>query len=542
MKAANCPACLLKLEVSGDFVECPCCDSLLRLAQCEPPAFEVVRVGNVLETPAEKEARIKYEEEMAKITYREPDGGRARVSEIYISPPSRALRVIRLMDYLLVINCGWLLTGIVAALVSDPKFSSGPVLASNSVIATILIVSMCAGYRHVGMIDERAWGNFLIVLPLLLLIYILEITGLFLLTTGAVASPTWDMPISAALFILLYSYARGLLAIAGIVSVLRLRRIRVPPIGLSLAGLLSELRSRGEPLPRHSKSARRLNAPLGLFLAATGVVIFTAPVILIPVLLGRPSVAAIMIFGAFTEFAGWIVLMRSRRYFQVDAESLLSVDKRRPVLFLRSFNDDLKLKYLIYPIDINLIKSFLDFSLETRLSNHFTRFGPFIAIGAPGETVPVRGAARVILSDQEWLPRVASWMTEASVIVMYAGLTNWVGWELAKIIETGSFLKLILIIPEVTGQARSIRAEHVSLRIERLSRILKGTRWSNSFAELHNVEDVRAMLFRDDGSVVVVRSRPHNRDSYHLAALIAHHIMLNQAVPSSLLNEAEAAE
>lgn len=156
--------------------------------------------------------------------------------------------------------------------------------------------------------------------------------------------------------------------------------------------------------------------------------------------------------------------------------------------------------------------------------------------------MPVRGAARVILSDQEWLPKVADWMTEASVIVMYAGLTNWVSWELAKIIETGSFLKLILIIPEVTGEARAVRAEKVSLRLERLSQVLKGTRWSNSFAELRNIEDVRAMLLKDDGSILVVRSRPHNRDSYHLAALIAHYIMLNQATPSSLLNEAVTAE
>lgn len=35
------------------------------------------------------------------------------------------------------------------------------------------------------------------------------------------------------------------------------------------------------------------------------------------------------------------------------------------------------------------------------------------------------------------------------------------------------------------------------------------------------------MLLKDDGSLVVVRSRPHNRDSYHLAALIAHYFMLD---------------
>lgn len=183
---------------------------------------------------------------------------------------------------------------------------------------------------------------------------------------------------------------------------------------------------------------------------------------------------------------------------------------------------------------------FLDFSLEVRLSNYFTRFGPFVTVGLPGETAPVRGAARVILSHQEWLPRVADWITQASVIVMYTGWTNWLSWELAKIIETGSTDKLILIIPEVAGEARTVRAEKISPRIERLSQILQGTRWSNSFANIRNVVDVRAMLLGDDGSIVLVRSRPNNRDSYHLAALIAHYIILNKGIPSSLLNETEA--
>jgi hypothetical protein len=45
------------------------------------------------------------------------------------------------------------------------------------------------------------------------------------------------------------------------------------------------------------------------------------------------------------------------------------------------------------------------------------------------------------------------------------------------------------------------------------------------------------MLFRNDGSMIVVRSRPYNRDSYHLAALIAHYILLGKAVASPLLSE-----
>jgi hypothetical protein len=542
MKVANCPVCLLKLEISDDPVECPCCDSLLKPARWEPPAFEVARRGDILETPAKKKERIKYEGEIAKLSYRELDGGRTKISEIDISALSRALRVIRRLDHLLVINCGFTLMGVVAAPIGVPKFRSELVLAVYSVIAAILIVSVCVGYRHVGVIDERAWNNYVIVLPLLLLFYILEIAGLFILeiveiflsTKGIRVSSIEDVPIDSRVFIFLYSYVQGLLALAGFVSVLRLRRMRVPRLGISLVEMLSELRSRSEPLPRCSNPVRCQNAPLGIFLAATGGVVIIAGVTLPILILDRQSVSAGIAFNILPSVAGWVLLMRSRRYFQINADSLLSVDKRRPILFLRSFDDDHRLRYT--PPIVSMVKRFLDFSLETRLSNHFPRFGPFIAVGVPNEVVPVRGAARIILANQEWLPTVADWMTEASLIVMYAGRTNWVSWELAKIIEMGSVHKLMLIIPEVAGEARAVRAENVSLRIERLSEILNGTRWSNSFAELHNVEDVRAMLLRDDGSVVVLRSRPHNRDSYHLATLIAHYIMINQAASLPLLD------
>ena len=40
---------------------------------------------------------------------------------------------------------------------------------------------------------------------------------------------------------------------------------------------------------------------------------------------------------------------------------------------------------------------------------------------------------------------------------------------------------------------------------------------------------MRALLFRSDGSLIVIKSRPWNRDSYHLGALIAHYILLKES-------------
>lgn len=521
MNAANCPACLLKLEVSDELVGCPCCDSLLRLARRKPPALELVTLGNKLETPAEKENRIRYEEEMAKIIYRERGDLRTRIIEIDISVPARTLRVIRRMNSMMLISFGVWLVQIIALLVF-PEFSEGAALAINLALVPFLFIVVCVCYRYVGVINERVWSNHMIVLPLVLLFLILDIILLFLMATGAVSDSDLEVSLETALHSVLYLYYLVVLVGWSLVDATRLRKMNLPPLGISLVELLTELRSHKVPLPHRSKWVRRLNAPLGLFFAAVGIVIILACCVSpIVIKINKTFIASLFSYPAM---AGLVLLMRSRRYFQVDADSLLAVDKRRPILFLRTFSDDQKLRYLP-PID--LVKMFIDFSLETRLSNHFTQFGPFIAVGVPGETAPVRGAARVILSNQKWLERVADWMTEANVIVMYAGMTNWVNWELAKLIETGNILKLILIIPEVAGEARAVRAENVSMRIERLSQVLKNTKWSFSLAELRNIEDLRAMLFRDDGTIVMVRSKPHNRDSYNLAALIAHYMMLS---------------
>lgn len=221
------------------------------------------------------------------------------------------------------------------------------------------------------------------------------------------------------------------------------------------------------------------------------------------------------------KVTGCFAIFKAKQYFQTTADSLLSVDTRKPVLFLRAFDDDEKMRFAKWQV------GFLDFSLETRLSNHFRHRGPFIAVGSPTETVPIPGAARVRLPDSEWQDRVLGWIGNAIVIIVYAGKTHWVNWELARIIETGRAQNLILMMPEF-GKRRRLWWQDLGLRIDRMRDVLKNTVWSNTFAEIQDFQDVRALLFGNDGSMMVIRSRYRNRDSYHLAALVAHYILLNE--------------
>jgi len=217
----------------------------------------------------------------------------------------------------------------------------------------------------------------------------------------------------------------------------------------------------------------------------------------------------------------------ARRYFQIDVDSLLAVDRRPPILFLRSFDDDEKQHYE------NPGKALLDFSLETRLSNHFLRFGPFVAIGSPKEPIPLPGAARVFLSDDEWQPKILLWMKSAKVIIMYSGKTHWVNWELQKVLENKCVTRLILIIPEVKDRRKSKRKAEISARVDRVQEVFKNTPWEKALLQLDDLTTLRAMLFHLDGTMVIIKSRSRSRDSYHFAALVAHQILIR----SGALNE-----
>jgi hypothetical protein len=438
-----------------------------------------------------------------------------QIREINISNQARALRFLRFTDYMMVIVCGSWLFGIFSHL------ALGLGVFDYEVITVLIGVGVLAfnvytGFCHIGVIDPSVWLNYIIGLPMLLLFSVF----LFVITFNELRGDVlFDPEIFLSLYAFLYIAA---IALAGIISVLLLKIMRIRSLNLTLAKLLSNFRGQIGLRALRVTSIKRINAPRGIVFGVVGVTILLG-VMLIPLPQNRAMASRTLQSLEFLRLLGFLLLIKARQYFQVSADSLLAVDKRSPILFLRAFDDDDKKKSLL-----EIRKALLDFSLETRLANHFRYFGPFIAIGSPRDTVPQLGAARVVLSDREWQPRVMSWMSEAGLIIMYSGTTNWVNWELTKIIEMGRVTNLILMIPEIKGWRRSKRSKNISKRIESVKDVFNNTKWSVSLAAFQDFLSVRAMLFGADGSVTVIRSGPHNRDSYHLAALIAHYLILNQ--------------
>ena len=61
-----------------------------------------------------------------------------------------------------------------------------------------------------------------------------------------------------------------------------------------------------------------------------------------------------------------------------------------------------------------------------------------------------------------------------------------------------------------------------------LKQAMEGTPWSAALNQVGRARSVRAILLESDGSLSVICSKLRNRDSYHLAAVIAHHLILKR--------------
>ena len=104
------------------------------------------------------------------------------------------------------------------------------------------------------------------------------------------------------------------------------------------------------------------------------------------------------IFGA-----GMSLYKSGKKHLIVSAEQALREDRRRPVVYLRSFLDDKITSQSKQDPAMPFIRDndFLE-TEEEALAKVLQEVGPFVAIGIPGEELPELGAARTYVGDAEW--------------------------------------------------------------------------------------------------------------------------------------------
>ena len=168
----------------------------------------------------------------------------------------------------------------------------------------------------------------------------------------------------------------------------------------------------------------------GIFLFITGT----------PLYVYRSTAYKINILGALMLLVGAFLYWRSRQYAAEAVANRIISDSTPNVLYLRGFATD--------PSFLATALGFLSGWLtdEEQLREVLQPFGDLVAIGKPGETLPTPGAARLYASDAEWKKDVTDQMQTARLVVIRAGTSGGLLWEVTEVVQLVNPKKLLILI------------------------------------------------------------------------------------------------
>ena len=158
------------------------------------------------------------------------------------------------------------------------------------------------------------------------------------------------------------------------------------------------------------------------------------------------------LFGAlaYVLVAVGVLLVRTGWKYDVRrAADVVATDARPPVVYLRSFQDDVKSPVGgAFGVWLKVLMWFLPVSFEQELATIMNRVGPFVAVGRPGERLPELGANRFYFTDDEWRSRVSELVQRARLTVILCGPTDNLWWEIDHVLASVSPRHVVLLIPD----------------------------------------------------------------------------------------------
>lgn len=186
--------------------------------------------------------------------------------------------------------------------------------------------------------------------------------------------------------------------------------------------------------------------------------------------------AGIPVFGSALDGLGWIVAivimmlgvaiyLYASRLGSVSAGDLLAKDKRAPIVFVRSFQDEQD-DYSLTGYNKSLKSMDTDAlsnnnvwgpGFQLQFNTLLESIGPYIAIGRPGENLAGIGAARVYVSDDDWQDKILEYFHRSQMVIMRAGKTQGLHWELEQLVEMQKPQNILLILPHTQADYQEFR-------------------------------------------------------------------------------------
>jgi hypothetical protein len=152
----------------------------------------------------------------------------------------------------------------------------------------------------------------------------------------------------------------------------------------------------------------------------------------------RLYVAGSIRFADPSVSGGGLVFVSFREWQRRSAKSateLLRQDQRSPVVYLRPFRDDgFPMARSTWRRELFLLQALTGDTREQVLARTAREVGPFIALGRPGETLPELGASRLYVAEDDWRLVVQDLLSRAALVIVQAGDTPSLRWELGEVV------------------------------------------------------------------------------------------------------------
>ena len=159
-----------------------------------------------------------------------------------------------------------------------------------------------------------------------------------------------------------------------------------------------------------------------------------------------------------------MMLIVTLRVFARRAESVLRRNRRRPILYLRSFAADVGVFTGVLDFLRMLVLPGLRDSPEASLRRALRNVGPLVAVGRPGEWLRSLGAARLYVRD-DWQSVVAKLAEESELVIFRLGRTEGFWWEVQHALRKCDPRRVLIYLPNADrGKIyRSFRERSVAL-------------------------------------------------------------------------------
>lgn len=255
----------------------------------------------------------------------------------------------------------------------------------------------------------------------------------------------------------------------------------------------------------------------------------------------------LIVAGAVLTLLGLPIIWIAGKDIAVTAATSVKNYQSPPIVFLRSFKDDLVtfkpswsdliVQTLSGSIELGVVnmqmwgvkekdraegrvESGLRGTLDFMLFAHFSTYGPMVAIGSPNQTTSMFGVPRDFHQGDDWQIAVTDYCTKASAIIVAVDDTPGLGWEL-DMLQAKGFVDKVLFIATDRFREPKRNTDLWSYVFQRVGLAgADGPMPDGQGAkgpEPVDGEGICAVFTAPDGATCIARTRRFRRSGFHMA-------------------------